>query len=405
MAAGESAVKMPSIESIGHPLAFRVRGDSFESDSMPGRGDELAIRLEARALEGMQKEALVYCGPTATTWRMVSDEGPYLNGTDLAPFPLAFYAAGMAFSMLSEIERHAADLRVSISALSLEQHNFYTMQGSAIRGDMLGGAKPSELLVKVKSEAAGDRLVDVVRRAEASSPPQAYMRHVLANTFSLESNGIPVPVEGVHPSPAGRQRDPDRHFDRAQPDDAEAFLPDIISKLETAETLSGVEGGAGSSLKSEQKRTLHVHTTAELRADRLREARVRLLKPIGSTFQFVSDEAGEVAPPSLGYLAAGVGFCYMTQLGRYAQIVKQDLPSYRIVQQNRFELVRDARQALAAKAKPVDTQLYVNSKESEQAAQRLLYMGERTCFLHAAMRSEVRSRLQAEINGELHELE
>ena len=68
-------------------------------------------------MEGMQKEAIVHYGPTGTVWRMVSDEGPYLNGTDLAPFPLAFYTAGMAFSFMTELLRHARVHEVEIRFL------------------------------------------------------------------------------------------------------------------------------------------------------------------------------------------------------------------------------------------------------------------------------------------------
>jgi hypothetical protein len=113
----------------------------------------------------------------------------------------------------------------------------------------------------------------------------------------------------------------------------------------------GVEGGAGSSLKSEQKRTLHVHTEALLRDDGLKEAQVRLLRPIGSTFKFVSDEN------------------------------------------------------LRAGAKAVDTHLFVRLDGAGDSAQKLLKMGEQTCFLHASMRTINRTRLGAEIGGAQVEIE
>ncbi len=101
---------MPSIESLGLPLVFRVAeeddGAVERDDADAAYSNAVNILTEVRCLEGMQKEALVRVG-SAGTWRMVSDEGPYLNGTDLAPFPLAFFAAGMQFSVLSELVRGA----------------------------------------------------------------------------------------------------------------------------------------------------------------------------------------------------------------------------------------------------------------------------------------------------------
>ena len=104
---------VPSIERLGTPLAFKVRGGS-DQPANNGTAGELRIRCEVRALEGMQKEALVRHGPSGTAWRMVSDEGPYLEGTDLAPFPLAFYTAGVVFSFMTETLRHAAELDVEV---------------------------------------------------------------------------------------------------------------------------------------------------------------------------------------------------------------------------------------------------------------------------------------------------
>ncbi len=384
---------LPSIESIGLPLAYKV--DPVQPARMPA-SEAVTVLVEARALEGMQKEALVHHGPTITTWRMVSDEGPYLNGTDLAPFPLAFYAVGMAFSFLSELERHATAREVPLGSVSLEQGNFYTMQGSAIRGDMIGGALPAEIAISVESDASPEQIAGIVRLAEASSPAQSYVNYVLSNTFTLNSNGRPVPVADLPASSREPGVDPAPSFEEADPLSADEYAPEIITKRAAAELKSGVEGGAGSSLKSEQKRTLHIHTEAMIRQDGLREATVRLRKPIGSSFHFISDERSEIAPPSLSYLAAGVGFCYMTQLGRYARIVKLDLGPYRIAQTNSFVIEGPEGKVVP---EPVDTHLFITLNDSDEAAQKLLWMGERTCFLHAAMRSSNRSELSASLNG------
>jgi uncharacterized OsmC-like protein len=392
---------MPSIESIGGPLVFKAEERGEVPDSGTGR---IAIRAEVRALEGMQKEAIVHYGPTGTAWRMVSDEGPYLNGTDLAPFPLAFYTAGMAFSFMTELLRHARVHDVDVRSLKLTQDNYYTMQGSAIRGDMLGGAKPAEIKVELDTDAPDEIVDKLVRLAEQSSPAQSYMRDVLQNTFSLNFNGRPLEVVDVSPSAGDQDPDPAPTFDQLNSLDESAYQPDIIVKLKAADKVFGVEGGAGSSLKATQKRTLHVRGVGTLRDDGIKEMMVQLFKPIGSTFRFLSQEpeesAGtETAPPALAYLSAGVGFCYMTQMGRYAHIVKQNLKSYRIVQENIFNMNGSLEEeTLTALAEPVDTQVYVDMDESDEAAQKLVRMSERTCFLHAAMRNSRPTQIQSEIS-------
>ena len=95
----------------------------------------------------------------------------------------------------------------------------------------------------------------------------------------------------------------------------------------------------------------------------------------------------------------------MTQLGRYAQIVKMGLKSYSIVLDNAFKLSGSAQDKnLRIEAKPVDTHLFVNLDGPDESARKLLKMGERTCFLHAAMRTRNPTQLRAEINEELFEI-
>jgi len=99
------------------PLVYKIeRGfwneyASSPSSSVAARNN---WRVYARALSGMQKEAVVGQRPSGPAWRMVSDEGPYLQGSDLAPFPLAFFASGMALSLLSEVRHHAERLHVDL---------------------------------------------------------------------------------------------------------------------------------------------------------------------------------------------------------------------------------------------------------------------------------------------------
>jgi hypothetical protein len=94
---------MADIESLGYPLVYKAAVAESPPPGSDTRDDNIAVRTEVRALTGMQKEALVHYGPSGTVWRLVSDEGPYLNGTDLAPFPLAFYTTGMALSFTEEL--------------------------------------------------------------------------------------------------------------------------------------------------------------------------------------------------------------------------------------------------------------------------------------------------------------
>lgn len=391
---------MSTIESFGFPLVFKA--EAPEGAACSGEG---AVEVLARCLEGMQKEALVGAGGSAA-WRMVSDEGPYLEGTDLAPFPLAFFTAGMQFSFLSQLARLSEREGVALRSALLTQDNFYSMEGSFLRGDAEGGARPAELGLRLEADASPDAAAGLVRIAHRSHPAHSVMRDLLENTFALVLNGRPLPLEGLRPSPRSTASDPRGILDRLKPADPASYLPAAIEKVATAQVVRGVEGGAGTSLHPEQKRTLHIHGEARLLEGLRMETTVQLFQPIGSTFRFQSDEARDsggrgMAPPPMAYLCAGVAFCYLTQLGRYARITRRSLDSYAVSQRTAFrERGSSEDDSLGTSASPFDTQVFLDGDLTESEARDLVRMGERTCFLHASMRGAFPSRIVAELSGE-----
>jgi uncharacterized OsmC-like protein len=79
----------------------------------------------------------------------------------------------------------------------------------------------------------------------------------------------------------------------------------------------------------------------------------------------------------------------MTQIGRYAQITRQKLNGYRIIQ--------DTAHRLSRKDKPVplavETLLCVDTDEPPEKSIKLVQMGEQTCYVHAAFRSAVETEV------------
>ncbi|MEC9302761.1 MAG: OsmC family protein [Acidobacteriota bacterium] len=389
---------MPRLQDFKAPLVFKF-DDLPATAVLDAPDDAQNFHVEVRALEGMQKEATVRQSErSGQAWRMVSDEGPYLNGTDLAPFPLAFFAAGLHFCYMTQLVRLCRDLGIALRGLRSGQDTRYTMTGSALKGDMTGAGIPVDLDVAIDAELSPEAAGKLIARALAESPGHAVMRDLFRNTFALQLNGSTVKLVDQEHSPNALYPDPVKGFESIRPTPAGHFHPDIITKTETVEVQHGVTGGAGSSLKSEQKRTLHVRSDACLLDTGLLQTDIRLFQPLGSSFRFLSDTGtGDTAPPPLAYLSAGIGFCYMTQLGRYAHITKQKLESMRIVQTNGYKPSGAAGPNAAATA--VDTHVYINADESEDVARKSVRMGEQTCFLHASMREAYPTVLRATLNG------
>ena len=100
-----AAIGEDIIGSGGVPPFFKVANADEVTIKSPANRKGDALRTWVRSLSGFQKEALVRSARTGETWRLVSDEGPYLNGHDAAPCPLAFLSTGMAASFMNEIIR------------------------------------------------------------------------------------------------------------------------------------------------------------------------------------------------------------------------------------------------------------------------------------------------------------
>ncbi len=142
-------------------------------------------------------------------------------------------------------------------------------------------------------------------------------------------------------------------------------------------------GGAHTSLAETQQRRLHVQVSCRQRASGVFEIEQRLFSPIGSTFRFLCDPAGVAAPDPESYVATGIAFCFMTQLGRYASILKKNLDAYNVIQDAHFP------RHGTGSVDPVETHVYLSTSEDAEFARAATAMGEQTCFLHALCRTDL----------------
>ncbi len=356
------------------------------------------LRTWVRALAGMQKEALVVNGATGRSWRLVSDEGPYLAGHDRAPCPLCTFIAGMVASYMNEVTGLADARGLDIDDIEITLSNYYSMEGSALRGTMLGGAMAPDLEVKISADAETGDIEKLVGEAVTASPVNGLLDGESNSLFTLSWNGDQVPVGEVAKLPGEAHPDPGDQFDKAEIADV-PVAEDLMVKAKDADQVEDVPGGVNSSLQESQSRTLHVQATCTIRDDGLKVIHENLYKPIGSEFWFLSDEAPEsggqgLAPDAMTYLAAGIGFCFMTQFGRYASITKKQLDEYRIVQDTHFA---PGESGEPGKADPVETHVYLITPEGEEFARKTLDMGERTCFLHATCRTNLAPNLTVKV--------
>ena len=391
-----------SIDSSGFPLAFKTRQGTARSPLLTSETARDVFVAEARSLTGYQKEGVVTEGAGGSAWRMTTDEGKHLKGTDLAPFPLGFYNAGLHADLLRRIVVIAQARGMATPDVAIKLQNFYFLNGSFVRGDAIGNAKPANIHVKIQSEAHSDEVAALVSDAVRASPALASMRSALTNTFAIYVNGRRHPVTTLKNSAMPDAADPYRTYSNSPSPLAGARdLPDLIHK--TGEVQDGD--------------IVDVSDGAIRRVVRTVSGASRLLDPTGVTevdtwlevaglshFAFKTDERkdGDQGPSGLALIAAGIVFCYMTQLTRYIQDQKFDIHGVRIVQYTPFLLSGSPSDGTWTGAiEPVDTHLFLNGGADDETHERLMTIAANTCYLHATLSAQLDPIVSIEHNGQL----
>lgn len=388
------------LRDCGKPLFFPVATPDVLCLAGPAIMLGEAVRVRIRSLSLMQKEALATSALSGATWRLASDEGAYLAGLDEAPCPLSFFSTGMVCSFMNEILALARDRNIAIHDIRLTQDNYYTMQGSVRDGTMTGGAGNVDLSVWLDSAANRDSLYRLVTEAVAAAPVNGLLRGSRPGLFTLTHNGRPINTGKALALDKPAPPDKADVFDSAQP--ARGDWSDLIRRGGLTPRLEHTVTLANDSLAERQDRLLHVRVECALRDDGVKQVTQYLFNPHGSIFHFLCDEAqgnggSGLAPDAASYLSAGIGFCFMTQFGRYAKIVRKDLRQYGIVQDTHFSPGgASGGTGQAGAVAPVETHVYLQTGEDDDFARTLLDMAEQTCFLHALCKTDLKPRVKLE---------
>jgi organic hydroperoxide reductase OsmC/OhrA len=372
---------------------FKVTNADDVSIDAPENRKGDALRTWVRSLSGFQKEALVRSAKTGETWRLVSDEGPYLNGHDAAPCPLAFLSSGMSASFMNEIIALAKIQNVEIRKLKLIQDNYYTMKGSMPKRTLIGGAENIDLQVEIDCDLDDTALNEFLINATYASPLNGLMRGQLESLFKLGKNNVELPTAKVAELDGALFPDPGNHFAKSKANSSDLALMKPVGPTPKKDVVMGTSS-AGGSMAEEQDRRLNIGAVAIMREDGIKEIQQMQYSPYGTSFRFLSSEDGR-APDANSLISAGIGFCFMTQFGRFVSMLKLDLPDYRIVQDTHFSLGgASGDTGKAGEADSIETHVYLETSESDATAQEMLDMSEQTCFLHAFCRTDLKTKLK-----------
>lgn len=382
---------MSGADTAGSPLpaAFLLRPGSARS--APPDDGAVAILVEARMLGGHRKEAVVYEGEGGPVWRLESDEGLALKGTDLSPFPLGYFNAGLHGDLHGQVARIAQRRGIAAPAIGSFVRNTYGLRGSFARGDGAADAAPSEIVVRLADPAAAPGLID---EAAAASPALAALRDPLAGTFALTLNGRRRPVVDLPAATGADLADPFMTWTTPPRPASEAGQHPLIRK--TGQVERGEVIPAQASVDGRIVRTV-AGTARSLDAPGLSETDAVLERPGSSHFALVSDgrPGGGSAPGGLSLLSAGIAFCLLTQMSRYVDTMRLDLGGLRLSQRMGFAS-REVGGGWEGRAEAPETHVFLNGGADAATAQNLLRIAARTCFLHATLADALPPTLRLE---------
>lgn len=387
---------MTPLEVIGEPLYY-IAGNAAEAGfPTPPNPHGQSLRTWVRSLGGMQKESLVVNAAMGTAWRFACDEGEHLGGFNKAPNPLTYLSAGMVSSYMNEVTALAEQRQIELCDLELVLENKYYREGDFRKGTMNSGAMPPELTVNCEADCDDATLQTLLYEAVAAAPLNGLARGEHPSLFTLVHNGKVLTPTAVTPLDMEPFPNPGDNFPNLERLANSPAVPDLVRFM-------AEEGAAyGAFLKTrtatEAERgdisNLHMHTSCVLRADGVKHVMKEQYGPEAPSWEFLSSEDGR-APDAASLISAGIGLCFMTQMGRFSKMAKLPLTGYSVIQDTHFSLGgASGGTGQAAVAQPVETHVYLETDADDDTAQKILEVGERTCFLHAFCRDDLKPKVR-----------
>ena len=381
-------MKYEDISKNGYPLGFLIKKAEDNTKDL-----NKIFTSHTRQMDLLQKESIGYEGDlNSTSFRLTSDEGKHLNGSDLAPFPLGFFNASIHGDIVGTIMKQAASQGLKIDNIDCEVLNSYFLTGSFVKGDGKGHAEPATINLDITTSENQDDIKNLILNASKMAPVLAGLRTPLKNTFALYANGRRKDLSSLNESTKNDAEDPYQQYKvEPSPSKNDNFSDRMIVK--TGEVSAGtVEPVDGYNVPKSQDgntenpkfnkiiRTIVGKSSTNVNS-KIVEVDTVLGLPGMTHFVISSDIDGVIAPSPVNLMGAAISFCFLTQTHRYIHHQKFAIEGLRMSQYATFKENSDG----TVEMMPLDTHLYMNGTAPDEHNEKLIDMSERTCYLHATL--------------------
>lgn len=182
------------IAAMPEPTAFKVEPARKSRD---GLDLEVHVLAELIPGPGLVKRGTVKPNiPTFGAFELYCDEGTVIGGSDTAPAPLSYLAAGIAFCLLTHLKGYADSANLSVSSIRIEQRMKFQSRipgmTADMGGQMEGHSNGIETFILVDSPEPPEAIARMVEVAEkACMAAQTVVNAVPAMTTIIR-NGEPI---------------------------------------------------------------------------------------------------------------------------------------------------------------------------------------------------------------------
>ena len=157
------------------------------------------LELEVDFLAELTGDGLIKSGvvqpnvPGFGAFEIFCDEGASIGGTDTAPAPLSYLAAGIGFCLLTHIQGLAQSRKLNISSIKLEQKMKFQSRIPGMTAEegaeMLGISRGVETVIIIESQEDPSRIASLVEASEKACMALQTVVNAIPASTTIINNG------------------------------------------------------------------------------------------------------------------------------------------------------------------------------------------------------------------------
>ena len=182
------------LERMPEPTAFKI-----EPAKKSKAGLDLEVHVLAELVPGAGLVKRGFVKPNIASfgaYELYCDEGRVIGGSDSAPAPLSYLAAGIAFCLLTHLKGYADSAKLQISSMRIEQRMKFQSRipgmTAEMGGQMEGHSKGVETFVILETSEPPEAIARMVEVAESACMAAQTVVNAIPASTRVIRNGEPI---------------------------------------------------------------------------------------------------------------------------------------------------------------------------------------------------------------------